>query len=75
MQEQKSNGYSANFKDGSMKTVLIVIQVKHSVHFVDFPPLPLFIGQYLLYCAQGFHEIILVKGPYNGKRSIGVHIT
>ena len=36
MQEQKGNGYSANVKDGSMKTVLTVIQVKHSVHFVDF---------------------------------------
>ena len=40
IQEQKGNGYSANVKVGSMKTVLIMmtpIQVTYSVHFVDFP--------------------------------------
>ena len=49
------------------------MQVTHSVHFVDFP-IPLFIHQYLLYCAQGFHEILLVKGHYNEKHGFGVRI-
>ena len=50
IQEQKGNGY---VKDGSMKTVLIMmipIQVTHSVHVVDFPH-TLFIRQYILCCA------------------------
>ena len=50
IQEQKGNGYSANVNDGSMKTMMTPIQVIHSVHLVDFPH-PLFIRQYLLYCA------------------------
>ena len=53
MQEQNSNGYNVIVRDGSMKTALIImilIQVKDSVHFVDFSPLPFFLCQYLLYC-------------------------
>ena len=65
LQEQKGNGYSANVKDGSMKTVLIMmtpIQVMHSVHFVDFPH-------------TTFHYVcivykdVLVKGHYIKKHS------
>ena len=39
IQDQKGNGNSVNVKDGSMKTVLIMVtpmQVMHSVHFLEF---------------------------------------
>ena len=67
---QSSNGYSAN--DGSMKTMMTPILVMHSILLIF--PIPLFIRQYLLYCAKGFYEILLVKAHYNEKHSFGVHI-
>ena len=55
IQEQKGNGYSANFNDGTMKTVLIMmisIQVTNSVHLDDFPHTTFHASIYFVLCKR-----------------------